>query len=407
MADQSSLDRREFLAGSLGATLMGALPARAEGFFAPGAAANSDVVVVVFLRGAMDGLNFLAPVDDKDYIAARPDTLRLSAAGPVTGIQLTNGPNTQDWRLHPSASALKPLYDAGKLAIIPAAGMLSDSRSHFQSIDLMERGITAGSQSGSATGWLARHMRNVSTPISATSTSTIIPGRLIGDNAAVAMTVPTQFKLSRADFSGFLASVYAGSAPLAAAGGLAITAINSFAATLAAQGTITAPASTSSFQTALNTIVQLIQFKAGLQVATVEVGGWDTHVNQQKIFDGNIADLAGSLAKFQSDVEKLGANVTLVTMTEFGRRVKSNASGGTDHGHGSVMMVMGTAVNGGKIYGRWPGLAAATLNLGDVDITTDYRNVVAEILAVRRGEPSISTVFPALSAYAPLGIVKA
>jgi uncharacterized protein (DUF1501 family) len=102
----------------------------------------------------------------------------------------------------------------------------------------------------------------------------------------------------------------------------------------------------------------------------------------------------------------LGANVTLVTVTEFGRRLKANANGGTDHGHGSVMMVMGNAVNGGKVYGKWPGLATSALNLGDLNITTDYRNVIGEILTQRRGEGSLSSVFPSLPAYTPLNILK-
>ena len=405
-ASEPYLDRRKFLGGAAGLAAGMAMPARASAMFGAGAGVNGDILVVVFMHGAMDGLNLLAPVDDANYIAARPDTLRLSASGPVTGLQINGGPSSQDWRLHPSATGLKSLYDSGKLAFIHASGLLADSRSHFQSIDLMERGITDGTQSNSSTGGLARHMRNIDVPLSAVATSTIVPGRLIGDLGAVGMTTPASFQLARSDFGGFLAAVYSGSAPLANVGGIAIGAINSFARSLALQPSITQPAGTTGFQTALNTIVQLIKFQVGLQVATVEIGGWDTHYNQRTVFAANVADLSKSLTKFQSDIEALGANVTLVTVTEFGRRLKANANGGTDHGHGSVMMVMGNAVNGGKVYGKWPGLATSALNLGDLNITTDYRNVIGEILTQRRGEGSLSSVFPSLPAYTPLNILK-
>ena len=405
MTDQF-LDRRRFLGTSAGAALTAAMPARASGIFgAP--AGNNDILVVVFLHGAMDGLNFLAPADDKNYIAARPASLRLSTTGSNADISISGGPTSQDWRLHASAAPLKPLYDAGKLAFVHASGLLADSRSHFQSIDLMERGITSAAQISSATGWLAKHMRNVTDPFAAISTTTILPERLIGDLYAVGMSTPSQFKLSRSYFSSFLTAAYTGTTSMAKAGAGAAASINAFGAILAAQPSTAPLPSTSSFQYALNTIVQLIQFKAGLQVATVELGGWDTHYDQQRTLVSNFTDLSNSLAKFQSQVDSLGANVTLVTMTEFGRRVQANASGGTDHGHGSVMMIMGNAVNGGKIYGTWPGLDAASLNLGDLNITTDYRNVIGEILTVRRGETSLASVFPTLSTYAPLGLMKA
>ncbi len=405
----TEFDRRQFLGASAGLAAGFAMPAQASAIFSSRpaeAGAASDVLVVVFLHGAMDGLNLLAPVDDPNYIAARPDNLRLSASGAIQGLPISGGPTAQDWRLHPVAAPLKNLYSAGKLAFVNATGLMADTRSHFQAIDMMERGITATSQTNSPTGWLAKHMRAATGSLAAVSTTTIVPGRLIGDLSTVGMTTPGSFQLYRSDFASFLAAVHTGTNPVAAPGAQAITAVNSFAKTLASQQLTPTPPGTSSFQLALNTIVQLIKFNVGLQVATVETNGWDTHINQQPVFTSNVTDLSNSLAKFQSDIDALGANVTVAVVTEFGRRVKSNASAGTDHGHASTMIVMGNSVNGGKVYGKWPGLDAASLNLGDVDITTDYRSVIGEILIKRRSESSLATVFPSLANYTPLGVVK-
>jgi uncharacterized protein (DUF1501 family) len=145
----------------------------------------------------------------------------------------------------------------------------------------------------------------------------------------------------------------------------------------------------------------------GIEVATVEFGGWDTHAGQAPQFVRNLTQLASGLSQFWNDVTRLGVPATVVVMTEFGRRVEANADGGTDHGHGGVMVALGTSIVGGRIHGVWRALYESALDRGDLPVTTDYRQVLAEILSKRRGETDPATVFPGMGTYRPIGIVRA
>ena len=149
----------------------------------------------------------------------------------------------------------------------------------------------------------------------------------------------------------------------------------------------------------------MIKINAGLRVAEVEYTNWDTHVNQQPRFTACASILSKGLGAFYNDIAAYANQVTVVVMSEFGRRVQSNANTGTDHGHGNVMMVLGGRVNGGRIYGNWLGLAPSVLDLGDVPVTTDYRSVLSEVLAGTRGAVP-AAVFPKFKAAAPLGLMR-
>jgi uncharacterized protein (DUF1501 family) len=395
------------MGGVAGSAALAALtrPANAAIAFSSAGASSNNILVAMFLHGAMDSLNFLAPADDPNYIAARPDTLRVVNSGATPGIALSNGPTKQDWRLHPNAAPLKPIYDAGQLAFVHAAGLQANTRSHFQATDLMERGITDPSQINSAEGWLTKHMRGVTAPLAAVATTTIAPERLTGDTNAVGMTTTSSFRLYQSGLQSFLKSAYSGAAPLAAQGMATLGALDSLRSDEAGQASVSTQGD-STLEIAFDTIVNLIKWNVGLEVATVEYGSWDTHHSQAQIFPKMAGDVSNALAKFYNDLSSLNANVTLIAMTEFGRRVQSNASGGTDHGHGSAMIAMGAGVAGGQIYGQWPGLESSALDLGDLAVTTDYRNVVAEALVNRRGESDVGAVFPTLAQYSPLGIFQ-
>ena len=161
----------------------------------------------------------------------------------------------------------------------------------------------------------------------------------------------------------------------------------------------------SQFSTSLRSIADLIKMDTGLDVATVDYGGWDHHFEMNLYFPDHAAEMSKSLSAFWHDMADYQDRITVVAMTEFGRRLEENANGGTDHGSGAFMFVLGGAVQGGKMYGDWPGLKTDDLREGDLRVTTDYRQVIQEILLKRRGEPSPKVVFPSLD-YQPLNFIK-
>lgn len=410
MAEASmTVTRRRLIAGAAMAGVLAACPPGVRFAFAANGAAR-DVLLVVFLRGGMDGLNLVAPADDASYVAARPATLRVTDSGTGAGLALPRGPSQQSWRLNAAAAPLKDLYDSGDLAFVHATGLVADTRSHFEAQDLIEKGVTTTGALQGFSGWLGRHLVQQGAPpaLGIVSAAQTVPVSLAG-SPAVAIPSAGSFALSSAAAAPYLQASYGDVANLlGTAGSATLSALASFqAARAASPQSSTNPVGTSSFANALWVVAQLMNMNVGLQAATIDYGGWDTHSGQQGTFTNLATGLGAGLAAFYNTVAGQKGNLTVVVQSEFGRRLVSNASGGTDHGHGNVMTVLGGRVNGGRIYGGWPGLGTNALDHGDVPVTTDYRTVLAEILTTRRGAGDLSGVFPGLPAAAALGVVRA
>lgn len=384
---------------------------------------NQEIAIVVFLRGGADGISIVPPIADADR--ALYESKRTQLAVPVAG---TNAALPLDDRfgLHPGAAPLLGLYQSKKLAIVHAAGLTSDTRSHFDAMQYMELG-TPDSRSAT-TGWLTRHLEsatnlpnNVIMP--ALSAGNLAPTSLLGSRDSIGMTSPGDF-----DLAGHwnyedqqriaLRKMYAGDSWLHKAGTQTLDALD--VVELANPGTYVpgngAVYPSNEFGRSLQTVAQVIRMQLGLRVATVDLGGWDTHEYQGDegggYFFNLLQDLAGGIEAFFTDLSNDNGTdhtqrVTLVVMSEFGRSLQENASRGTDHGHGNIMFVAGGKVNGGKVFGDWPGLTVDSLyDRRDLDITTDYRRVLSEILIRRLANPKLGSIFPGYAGYAPLGIVQ-
>lgn len=373
-----------------------------------------DLLLCVFMRGAADGLNIVVPHGDAEYYSAR-----ASIAIPQPG-KGTNAALDLDGRFgfHPALAAFKRLYDAKLLVAVHACGSPDPTHSHFDAMDYMERGIPG--DKATATGWLGRHLQltagsNDST-LRAVGFGGSVQPSLRGPVTATAISSIAAFHLraQRADpgvVAAALRELYGGG------GALSGTAAQTFSVLEQLDRKLTpdyAPAHgakypSSAFGNALKQIAQIAKGDLGLEVACADIGGWDTHAHQGGS-NGEMAqlltDLGQSLEAFVTDLEDRVDHLTIVTMSEFGRRVKENASGGTDHGHGNCMFVIGGGVHGGTIYGDWPGLHADQLfGPGDLQVTTDFRDVLSEVVSARLGNTDLQGVFPG---YQPrqLGLLK-
>ncbi len=372
--------------------------------------ANTSVrepLLFVLLRGGTDGLNLIAPVDDANLVSAR-----AAALIPSTGFKLAGGLTKQDWRLHPSAPELDALYQAGQLAIVHAAGIPFASRSHFEMQRLAEAGAVDLTTTTTLGGWIGRYAAATAVTgtfaVSALGVATI-PFSESNDYHALDILDAAHFKISSPAKLAFLQSAYAqpiSSNPIA--GSLATESNDALAAVQAFQAinagyVVPAGYGTDSLSRGLSIAAELLKHGAGLQLGEFEYNNWDTHVAQASRFPPAVATLSKALGAFWNDVTAAGVKVTLIVMSEFGRRITSNASGGTDHGHGNMMLVLSTAVAGGRMYGNWPGLAPAQTDLGDLAVTTDSRQVLKEAIAARRGDFP-TTLFPTLAVGQPLNM---
>ncbi|MFQ5424924.1 MAG: DUF1501 domain-containing protein [Phycisphaerae bacterium] len=401
------LERRALLgavwrAGALAAVSTPAwLPRLA--FAADGGTAR-DLIVCVFLRGGADGLTTCVPHGDAAYYDARPRLAvpRPDAAGEAKAMDLDGF-----FGLPPGLSALKPIYDAGQLAIVHAAGSSDPTRSHFEAQDIMEAG-SAGIASG--TGWLARHLLSIEAPQDArlrgVAASSTIPRSLAGAPATVAVPDIESYGLmgrpqTADDRQALIASMYGPAAEPARTSAANVVATIRLIDQVGQGGYTPANGAVypeDEWGIGLRTIAQLARADVGLEVACLDLGGWDMHANEGPI-DGQLnalmARFAAGLAAFHADMlDRLGS-LTLVALSEFGRRVAENGSGGCDHGHGNALFVMGGNVNGGRVFADWPGLQPDTLYENrDLAVTTDYRDILAEILAHRAGNTQLDTVFP-------------
>lgn len=378
---------------------------------------QGDVLVCVFMRGAADGLNLVVPYGDKDYYLHR-DTLALPQ--PKAG----NGDSVIDldgfFGLHPLLRPLKDVFGAGALAAVHAVGSPDPTHSHFDAMDFMERG-TPGEKS-IPTGWIGRHLQqmasNSQSPFRAVGMGTLLQQSLRGPVSATALQSIADFHLlgnakQTETIQNALASLYDGDGFIETEGKQTLQAMRDLAKIAANNYT---PANgaiypNTPYGKSLATVAQLIKAGMGLEVACVDIGGWDTHVQEGTTTDGQmpklISEFAGGLAAFYTDMQDQMKNITLVTMSEFGRRVQENSSHGTDHGHGNVMFVMGGGIKGGKVYGEWPGLAADGLyGPGDLAITTDFRDVLGEIVQKRLLNTNLSAVFPGYATFKFPGLAQ-
>lgn len=406
-AATSHVTRRTLLAGvgalgALEAVVGAAGPSEAATQLAfAGTSYTGDTIVVLSLRGGFDGLSAVVPVGDPAYFAARP-----SIAVPASrAIKLDTM-----FGLHPALSPLKPIWDAGGLAAVHAVGQPVRTRSHFQAMTTMEN---AAPGSTLRTGWLDRMIGlsgTAATFASASVGSTTTPPSMIGPNTEVAINTVDSFSLSAtstpeefARWATALDALYIGAPAALAEPAKATLGALSTMSPIRAAGYM--PANGAAYPKgavgdALRDLARLIKAGIGLRAATVDVGNWDMHSGLGASDAGwmfrQLTELGQALAAFNRDLGPKMSDVTLVTLSEFGRRVAENASGGLDHGHGNVSLVMGGGVRGGKVYGRWPGLASETLLEGDLPGTTDYRTILAEALE-QRAKLSSTTVFPGLA----------
>ncbi len=414
----SNLNRRTFLRRGVAASLAGTGIQRLSFASDSAVAAGRDMLVTVFLRGGCDGLGVLAPVDDLNYVAARDAGLRISEKGGHAGIALNGAYSGHDWRLHPNAAPLHELYAHGDLAFVHACGLKNATRSHFDAQDMMERGIADQKSIGTATGWLTRLLDTLPDAglLPGLSAAGTLPASFLGSARAAAITSlqdfnyygnERQLKVLRAMQEQGGAQTGNGARLLQVMADitkrLSKKADGSVADYVPAQG-VQYPEH--DFSNALKTVAQLAKMDVGLQIAALDYGDWDTHTGQADRLNDLVLNLAKPLGAFYQDLCSTRQRVTIVVMSEFGRRLKANESGGTDHGHGNLMMVLGQGIKGGRCLGSWPGLSNDQLDgHTDLAITTDYRQVIAEVLQSRMRGTDVAKVFPGFVPGAAVGVV--
>jgi uncharacterized protein (DUF1501 family) len=350
---------------------------------------KGKVLVCVFQRGAMDGLMAVTPFTDQFLKAARPTIFMEAGAGkPLIDLDGRFG-------LHPAMKNFEPLFREKKLAIVHGIGSPNNTRSHFDAQDFMESGTPF--KKGTSSGWLNRAvglLGHDATPLRAVSITSSLPRSLYGDNPALAINNLQDFAIQMKGNSKATSMVSKSFEDLydqTSSTLLKETGKESFDAMKMLQKTNTknyqpsngAIYPTSPLGNSLKQIAQLIKMNVGLEVAFAEHGGWDTHFNQgtdQGVFARNAADLSNSIAAFWTDLGQLQDDVTLMSMTEFGRTVKQNGTNGTDHGRGSCNFIIGNNVDGGKVHGLVKLLSIDNLEDGrDLAVTTDFRAVFSEV----------------------------
>ena len=404
----SRLSRRNVLAGASAGVALAAAGPGLNVSFAADAAPGRDILIVLFQRGACDWLQMLSPAGDPSYLAARPN-IRVQTTGTNAAIGLGTLGGT-DLYLSASAPELKPLYDSGDLAFVHAVGMNTVDRSHFICQDLMETG-GADAEIKQNSGWLTRHIASSGSggqELSTVSSSATNPVSLLGEASAVAVADASNFNVSGGTANAnVIRAITTGSSPYQK---IATSALDAVASVQLGLRTITddsanAGYTTGSLSTSLRSLGKLIKMNVGVDIATVDYGGWDMHNALVGEFNTRTIEFSRAIAAFWKDMAAYQDRITLITMTEFGRRLQENASQGTDHGSASGMLILGGNVKGGKIYGTWPGLASTQLSTGDLKVTTDYRQVISEILVTRHAEKNLAAVFPTVK-YSPLGIMN-
>jgi uncharacterized protein (DUF1501 family) len=413
------LTRRIFLRGSaIVMAGMGAVPA----WLARAASVEGKkrkILVAIFQRGAADGLNIVIPFSERRYRELRP-TLAVAAPSGQTNV---NGPivnrangNAIDldgrFALNGAMQPLKALWDKQQLAIVEATGSPDSSRSHFDAQDYMESG-TSGKTTGD--GWLNRALPPAgaeTSPLRAVAMGNQVPRTLRGERDAIAVGDSQQFNMGNQDAASILESMYATSADAQ----WGRTGKDAFEAMKLIQSINRSPNNPEGgaqygqggeLGRSLQQLARLIKADAGVEAAFAEVGGWDHHGNENQQLSNLLRQFSSALAAFSQDMGDRMEDIVLVTMSEFGRTAEENGNAGTDHGHGSLMMVLGGPVQGGKVYGRWPGLEKEQLFEGrDLAVTTDFRSVLGELIRGHLGQKDLGPVFPGYKPGEPLGLLR-
>jgi uncharacterized protein (DUF1501 family) len=404
-ARRNGVTRRGFLRGGalalVGTSVIPAFLTRAVYAEVDRAAAGRKKLVVIFQRGACDGLNVVVPHAEKNYYAMRP-TIAIQKKD-VLDLDGFFG-------LHPAMIAMKPLFDQGHLAMVHAAGSPDPSRSHFDAQDYMESG-TPGVKS-TPDGWLNRALQvevlpGASSPFRAVAMTGDVPRTLEGKVPAVAIANLADFSVGgRGAQTSAVSNAFEAMYDESTDSVLHGTGEETFEAVKmlkAADPAKYQPAAgvvypKTAFGNSLKQVAQLMKANLGVEAAFSDIGGWDTHQNQGAAtgqLANRLKEFSDTIAAFWNDMGDEAENVTLVTMSEFGRTARQNGNAGTDHGHANVMFVLGGQVKGGKVYGSWPGVNEEQLNEGrDLKVTTDFRNVLGEAAYRSLGARRLDVVFP-------------
>src|SRR5215831_4492348 len=400
---------RRFFMKQGGVALVGlsTMPAFLQRAIAASPSSGKKQLVVLFQRGAADGLNIVVPFGEPNYYRLRPT---IAIPQPRSGAADAAIDLDGFFGLHPSLAPLATLFQKNELAIVHAAGSPDPTRSHFDAQDFMESG-TPGVKS-TDDGWLNRVLETVpeehASPFRAVAMGPNLPRMLRGSAAAIALPDVKQFKvMAQSPGAGQMAeggfeAMYAQTVDQALRG----TGTETFEAIdmlRKADPTKYQPENGASYPNnrlgqSLQQVGQLVKANIGVEVLFVDCGGWDNHVNEggvQGQLSNLLKDLGQGLAAFHQDMGDRMQNVVVVTMSEFGRTAKENGNRGTDHGHANCMFLMGGDVKGGRVYGKWPGLNEHQLNEGrDLALTTDFRTVLGEILVRHIGVNDLKAVFP-------------
>jgi uncharacterized protein (DUF1501 family) len=463
------LHRRDFLKSCCVAAGAVGVGSRARAYFAPPAliptVASDDTLVVVFLRGAMDGLSLLPPGASSPFRADyESNRVRNSTAGVYGGTRIPTSDDASvastarglalantTFELHPRATKLQALYQQSRLGIVVAAGQMAPDpvvRSHFEAQSNLEFGLGGGA--GSGIGWLTRHLASgglpATVPMPAASMGSLTASSLLGSTDAITMASGSDFRLDTFHWSwqnddaahGLTGAVtrmndlwngdsfldLAGADTLASLALLRPIDFGLYNASSNPDGYQPSGGANyslnynGSFGSQLMNVAQMIKLNVGLRAVTIDLGNWDTHNGQGNPtqsydwFGNQVESLSEGLNAFFTDLSNdasgnLMQRVSVLVVSEFGRRVLENADAGTDHGYGNVILALGGSVNGGQVYGTFPGLDNNSLyQHSDVAVTTDYRQVMSEALIRRMNNPNVYYVFPGYSGYTPLGIFQ-
>jgi uncharacterized protein (DUF1501 family) len=412
------MDRRFFLKNS-GIALASISAATMSPSFLTRALAEANqggrkkILIAIFQRGAMDGLSAVVPYAEQDYYKLRSSIAVPRPAGGSWSGQPNQAPAIDldgFFALHPALASFKPIYDEGQLAIVHAAGSPDNTRSHFDAQDYMESG-TPGMKS-TTDGWLNRYLQaspdRKASPFRAVAMGANLPRTMQGKASAIAMTNIADFtiragggEMGQAIQGGFEA-MYAQTVndALRGTGKETFDAVKLLKQVNPGQYKPAAGVAypRGQFGERLKQIAQLIKSDIGLEVAFTDIGGWDTHANQgssQGQLANRLTELAGGISALYADLKDRADDVVILTMTEFGRTARENGNRGTDHGHASVMFALGGSIKGGKVYGKWPGLSSSQLYEGrDLALTTDFRDVFAELAKNHLGAANLNAIFP-------------
>ncbi|MBL8746909.1 MAG: DUF1501 domain-containing protein [Phycisphaerae bacterium] len=408
-AEYNAISRRGFLSVGAGAAVLASIPAWLPrvSLARDHRSAQRDIIISIYLRGAADGLSIVPPHAEQVYHDLRP-----TVALPRPGSGLPNSAIDLDgfFGLAPAMAPLLPAYNESRLLFVHACGSKNPSRSHFEAQQFMEVGKPG--DTSITTGWLGRHLASID-PVRAGALLRAVgmgfglPQTLVGGPGALPVSDLDNYGLlgnpsSAASRRATIEAMYASAGtPLDHVASTALATIDlldaiDFAGYAPAGG---AAYPSTPFGMSLRSSAALMKANIGVEAISIDVTGWDTHNSQgtaSGVLAGLMNDLARGLAALDADMTSGNApSFTVVAMSEFGRRVMENGSGGTDHGHGAVMMVLGPCVNGGQVMTQWPGLAREQLyQERDLEVTIDFRDILAEIVQSRLGNPNLPFVFP-------------